>query len=106
MVKGMRSILMLQRFLNNFVKKIYSIPFPHLQFLCIRQESPTFSQEGYILGISLDDYEQGNIIRHENTREKPLQDRIKIYEATKVIPGLVWTVYRQNFENPSGFRHD
>jgi uncharacterized protein (DUF1015 family) len=62
------------------------------------QESSAFSQEGFILGISLEDYEQGNIIRHENTREKPLQDRIKIYEATKVIPGLVWTVYRQNPE--------
>ena len=71
-----------------------SVPAPSI--FVYRQESPTFSQEGYILGISLDDYEQGNIIRHENTREKPLQDRIKIYEATKVIPGLVWTVYRQN----------
>lgn len=61
-----------------------------------RQESPNFSQEGYLLNISLEDYEKGNIVKHENTREKPLQDRIKIYNATKVIPGLVWTVNKAN----------
>lgn len=61
-----------------------------------RQESAKFSQEGYLLNVSLEDYEKGNIVKHENTREKPLQDRIKIYNATKVIPGLVWTVNKAN----------
>lgn len=61
-----------------------------------RQESPEFSQEGFILGLSLNDYEQGTIVKHEKTREKPLLDRIKIYNATKIIPGLVWTVYKSN----------
>jgi uncharacterized protein (DUF1015 family) len=61
-----------------------------------RQGSPEFMQEGFIVGLSLDDYDCGCIIRHERTREKPLQDRVKIYEATRVVPGLVWTFYRAN----------
>jgi uncharacterized protein (DUF1015 family) len=61
-----------------------------------RQESPNFSQQGFILGISLQDYEDGNIIKHEHTREKPLKDRMKHISSTQVAAGLVWSVYRSD----------
>jgi uncharacterized protein (DUF1015 family) len=61
-----------------------------------RQESNDFTQQGFILGISLQDYEDGNIVKHEHTREKPLKDRMKHIEATKVAAGLVWTVYQSD----------
>jgi len=61
-----------------------------------RQESDDFSQQGFILGISLQDYEDGNIVKHEHTREKPLMDRMKHIKATRVAAGLVWSVYQNN----------
>jgi uncharacterized protein (DUF1015 family) len=61
-----------------------------------RQESANFNQQGLILGISLQDYEDGNIVKHEHTREKPLKDRMKHINATRVAAGLVWSVYQNN----------
>lgn len=61
-----------------------------------RQESSDFCQQGFILGISLQDYEVGNIVKHEHTRELPLKDRMKHIEATKVAAGLVWSVYQSD----------
>ena len=63
-----------------------------------RQESAKFNQQGLILGISLQDYEDGNIVKHEHTREKPLEDRMKHISTTRVAAGLVWSVYRDNKE--------
>ena len=63
-----------------------------------RQESANFNQQGLILGISLQDYEDGNIVKHEHTREKPLEDRMKHISTTRVAAGLVWSVYRDNKE--------
>ncbi len=63
-----------------------------------RQESAQFSQQGLIMGIALQDYEDGNIVKHEHTREKPLQDRTKHIVATNVAAGLVWSVFRANRE--------
>ena len=63
-----------------------------------RQESAQFSQQGLIMGIALQDYEDGNIVKHEHTREKPLQDRTKHIEATNVAAGLVWSVFRADRE--------
>jgi uncharacterized protein (DUF1015 family) len=61
-----------------------------------RQESNTFSQQGLILGLALQDYEDGNIVKHEHTREKPLTDRTKHISALHLAPGLVWTVFKTN----------
>jgi len=55
-----------------------------------------FRQRGFILGVSLADYEKGLIKKHEETREKPLHDRIKHIEALRAHTGLVWTVFRRN----------
>jgi len=63
-----------------------------------RQESAEFNQEGLIMGVSLDDYEKGNIVKHEHTREKPLKDRTKHIETTNVAAGLVWSVFRADIE--------
>ncbi len=63
-----------------------------------RQESAQFSQQGLIMGIALQDYEDGNIIKHEHTREKPLQDRTKHIVATNVAAGLVWSVFNADRE--------
>jgi len=63
-----------------------------------RQESPHFSQEGLIMGIALQDYEDNNIVKHEYTRVKPLQDRTKHITTSKVAAGLVWSVFRHDIE--------
>ncbi|GAH20544.1 unnamed protein product [marine sediment metagenome] len=63
-----------------------------------RQESAQFSQQGLIMGIALQDYEDGNIVKHEHTREKPLQDRTKHIVATNVAAGLVWSVFNADRE--------
>ena len=55
-----------------------------------------FKQRGFILCVSLRDYEEGRIKKHEETREKPLEDRIKHIEATKANTGLVWTIFKKN----------
>ncbi|MFX1376782.1 MAG: DUF1015 domain-containing protein [Promethearchaeota archaeon] len=61
-----------------------------------RQESAHFNHQGLIIGISLKDYEDGNIVKHEHTREKPLRDRTHHIVATNVASGLVWTVFKTN----------
>ncbi|MFX0002169.1 MAG: DUF1015 domain-containing protein [Candidatus Hermodarchaeota archaeon] len=61
-----------------------------------RQESADFSHQGLILGVSLQDYEDGNIVKHEHTREKPLKDRTNHITASNVAAGLVWTVFQAN----------
>ncbi|MHA1648548.1 MAG: DUF1015 domain-containing protein [Promethearchaeota archaeon] len=63
-----------------------------------RQESPEFSQQGFIMGVALQDYEEGNIVRHEHTREKPLKDRTKHIATIKAATGLVWNVFKANIE--------
>jgi uncharacterized protein (DUF1015 family) len=70
----------------------------HPSIFVYRQESAKFNQQGLILGISLQDYEDGNIVKHEHTREKPLEDRMKHISTTRVAAGLVWSVYRDNKE--------
>lgn len=70
----------------------------HPSIFVYRQESASFNQQGLILGISLQDYEDGNIVKHEHTREKPLEDRMKHISTTMVAAGLVWSVYRDNKE--------
>ena len=61
-----------------------------------RQESPQFNHQGLIIGVALQDYEDGNIVKHEHTREKPLKDRTNHIVTSKVAAGLVWTVFRSN----------
>lgn len=63
-----------------------------------RQESPEFSQQGFIMGVSLQDYEDGNIVRHEHTREKPLADRTKHIATINAATGLVWNVFQADQE--------
>ena len=48
------------------------------------------------MGLSLEDYEERNIVIHEHTREKPLKDRTNHVVATNVAAGLVWTVFNSN----------
>ncbi|MCP4762985.1 MAG: DUF1015 domain-containing protein [archaeon] len=59
-----------------------------------RQQSMQFRQEGLIMGVSVKDYETGNIKKHEHTREKPLRDRIAHMNATEMNTGLVWNTYK------------
>ncbi|MFX0000129.1 MAG: DUF1015 domain-containing protein [Candidatus Hodarchaeota archaeon] len=61
-----------------------------------RQESPQFNHQGLIIGVALQDYENGKIVKHEYTREKPLKDRTNHILASKVAAGLVWTVFQSN----------
>ena len=59
-----------------------------------RESSDEFSQRGLILAVSLADYAEGRIKKHEETREKPLRDRVNHIEATRANTGLVWTIFR------------
>jgi len=61
-----------------------------------RQESRFFSHQGLIMGLSLEDYEAGNIVKHEHTRDKPLKDRTNHIVSTNVAAGLVWSVFSTN----------
>lgn len=61
-----------------------------------KEGNENFSQRGFIFCVSLKDYENGLIKKHEETREKPLRDRIKHIEAVKAHTGLVWTVFNKN----------
>ena len=63
-----------------------------------KEGNDEFSHRGFIICVSLKDYEKGLIKKHEETREKPLQDRIKHIEATKANTGLVWTIFEKNDE--------
>jgi len=63
-----------------------------------KEEGKDFSQRGFILCVSLKDYEEGRIKKHEETREKPLKDRIKHIEALKANTGLIWTIFKKNEE--------
>ena len=87
--------------LSAYVKFKESSTIVREENLCIfvyRQESVEFNQEGLIMGVALDDYEKGNIVKHEHTREKPLKDRTKHIETTNVAAGLVWSVFRADIE--------
>jgi uncharacterized protein (DUF1015 family) len=81
-----------KRFKNEDIIKKVNTP----SIFVYRQESPEFNQQGLILGASLEDYEKGNIVKHEHTREKPLKDRTKHITATNVAAGLVWNVFQSN----------
>ena len=61
-----------------------------------QQKSKSFSHQGLIMGVSLEDYENGNIVKHEFTREKPLKDRTNHIVSTNVAAGLIWTVFISN----------
>jgi uncharacterized protein (DUF1015 family) len=61
-----------------------------------QQQSKSFSHQGLIMGVSLEDYESGIIVKHEFTREKPLKDRTNHITSTNVAAGLVWTVFKSN----------
>ncbi len=61
-----------------------------------RQESSNFTHQGLIMGVSLQDYEDDNIVKHEHTREKPLRDRTNHIVTSNVAAGLVWSVFQSN----------
>lgn len=63
-----------------------------------RESNAGFSQRGFIFTVPLEDYADGHIKKHEETREKPLKDRIKHIEGTKANTGLVWTMFRSHSE--------
>jgi uncharacterized protein (DUF1015 family) len=63
-----------------------------------RQESDQFNQQGLIVGLALKDYEEGNIVKHESTRKKPLHDRINHIISSHVSAGLVLTIFKANKE--------
>ncbi|MFX1498640.1 MAG: DUF1015 domain-containing protein [Promethearchaeota archaeon] len=81
-----------RRFKENRIIKREKIP----SIYVYRQESARFSHQGFIMGASLQDYDDGKIIIHEHTREKALKDRTKHIVATNVAAGLVWTVFQAN----------
>jgi uncharacterized protein (DUF1015 family) len=60
------------------------------------EKSDEFQHRGFIFCVSLKDYENGLVKKHELTREKPLKDRVKHIEHLKANTGLVWTTFKKN----------
>ncbi len=81
---------------NNFKEKKIIKKEDTPSIFVYRQESTNFCHQGLILGVSLQDYEDGNIVKHENTREKPLKDRTNHIVSSNVAAGLVWTFFKAN----------
>jgi len=81
---------------ENFKKKNIIIREETPSIFVYRQESPDFSHQGLIIGVALQDYDDGNIVKHEYTREKPLKDRTNHIVASNVAAGLVWTIFQAN----------
>ena len=81
---------------NNFKEKRIIEQEESPSIFIYRQESVNFSHQGLIMGVALQDYEDGNIVKHEHTREKPLKDRTNHIVSSDVAAGLVWTVFQAN----------
>ena len=81
---------------NNFKEKRIIEQEESPSIFVYRQESVNFSHQGLIIGVALQDYEDGNIVKHEHTREKPLKDRTNHIVSSNVAAGLVWTVFQAN----------
>jgi uncharacterized protein (DUF1015 family) len=81
---------------NNFKEKKIIRKEENPSIFVYRQESQQFSHQGLIIGIALQDYEEGNIVKHEHTREQPLKDRTNHIVSSNVAAGLVWTVFEAN----------
>jgi uncharacterized protein (DUF1015 family) len=81
---------------ENFKEKKIVLQEESPSIFVYRQESTNFSHQGLIMGVALQDYEDGNIVKHEHTREIPLKDRTNHIMSTKVAAGLVWTVFQAN----------
>jgi len=81
---------------NNFKEKKIIEQEESPSIFIYRQESVNFSHQGLIIGVALQDYEDGNIVKHEHTREKPLKDRTNHIVSSNVAAGLVWTVFQAN----------
>ncbi len=81
---------------NNFKEKRIVEQEESPSIFIYRQESVNFSHQGLIIGVALQDYEDGNIVKHEHTREKPLKDRTNHIVSSNVAAGLVWTVFQAN----------
>ena len=53
------------------------------------------SQTGFVACCSIDDYQNGVIRRHENTREDKELDRIRHVDRTNAHTGPIFLAYRQ-----------
>jgi len=84
-----------KKVLNDFIQKKLLYQEQQDCIFLYRQESLNndLIQEGFIFLVSIDDYITGNIKKHEDTREKPLIDRLNLIKEIKMNTGLVWTVY-------------
>lgn len=54
------------------------------------------SQAGIVACCSIDDYQDGVIKKHENTREEKEQDRIRHVDTTNAQTGPIFLTYRRN----------
>lgn len=59
-----------------------------------RMEVASHAQTGIVCGAAVDEYENGTIRRHENTRVDKQQDRIEHIRATSAQTGPIFLAYR------------
>ena len=65
-------------------------------FYLYRQRTASHEQTGIVAAISVDDYTNGKICRHELTRRDKEDDRLRHIEATTCQTGPVFLAYREN----------
>ncbi len=63
-------------------------------FYLYRQRMGNHVQTGIVAGASVDEYEEGRIKKHENTRRAKEDDRTRHIEATNANTGPVFLTYR------------
>jgi len=75
------------------------------QLYMYRQTMGDHVQTGFVGCVSVDEYRQGIIKKHEHTRPDKVKDRIRLMEATKAQTGPVFLAFHHN-ENMEKLRQD
>ncbi|MDR1702927.1 MAG: DUF1015 family protein [Sporomusaceae bacterium] len=82
--------------LNEFIQKEILRQDPQPCFYIYRQQMGAHVQVGLVAAVSVDEYEQNIIKKHEFTRPDKEQDRVDHILATSAQTGSVFLTYREN----------
>lgn len=80
--------------LNLFIEKGYLVEDEKPSFYIYKQVMGSHSQVGFIGGISIYDYDQNRVKKHEKTRQDKEDDRIKHIETLNAHTGPSFLVYK------------
>ena len=75
---------------GDFIMEEY--PCYYVYSLCMNGRT----QRGFVGCVSIDDYENGVVKKHENTRAEKEKDRIRHIDVTSMQTGPIFLAYRKN----------